>query len=90
MVFPEDGFSPPEGVLAVDITFQFTIPRWVGKNQLRLHGTINYDVRWIFEFAVSNDQDPDCVNSTSRTTIWISRTAVRALGSCWASWPVSQ
>ena len=78
---PEDGFSPPEGVLSVDITFQFTIPRWLGKNQARLRGLINYDVRWVFEFAVSNEQDPDCIGSTSSTTILVDGQIVE-VGAC--------
>lgn len=78
---PEDGFSPAEGVLSVDVTFQFTIPRWLGKNQARLRGIINYDVRWIFQFAVSNDQDPDCVSSASRQTVLIDGQIVE-VGAC--------
>lgn len=60
-----DGFSPPPPpppIITVDITpFQpFVIPEFLGRNQARLQGLINYDVSWRFVFAVSNAQDPQC------------------------------
>jgi hypothetical protein len=60
-----DGFSPPPpppAIITVDITpFQpFIIPEFLGRNQARLQGLIDYDVSWRFVFAVSNAQDPQC------------------------------
>ncbi|MCG3125703.1 MAG: hypothetical protein CHACPFDD_00529 [Phycisphaerae bacterium] len=57
--FPEDGdgFSPPAGdTLFLDFLIQ--IPSWTGRNQARMRGLIDFDVRFLFEFCVTNDQDP--------------------------------
>ncbi len=52
------GLSPPEGQTQIDYTFEFQVPEFEGKNQARLRGLIDYDVRWLMQFVVSNSQDP--------------------------------
>lgn len=58
--YPEEGsgLSPPEGQTQIDYTFRFQVPEFEGKNQARLRGLIDYDVRWLVQFVVSNSQDP--------------------------------
>lgn len=61
--FPEegDGFAPAvAGSTTLTITDIFTVPEWLGRNQARLEGFIDWDVRWIMRVFVSNEQDPDC------------------------------
>lgn len=36
-----------------------TIPEFAGKNQARLRGLIDWDVRWILQLMVSNEQSPE-------------------------------
>jgi len=57
---PEEGqgLSPPEGQTQIDYAFEFQVPEFEGKNQARLRGLIDYDVRWLMQFMVSNSQDP--------------------------------
>jgi len=57
---PEEGqgLSPPEGQTQLDYMFRFQVPEFEGKNQARLRGLIDYDVRWLMQFVVSNSQDP--------------------------------
>jgi hypothetical protein len=61
--FPEDeGFRPPETErvnLFFDVPIVFQIPEFVGTNQLRERGVINFDCEWIVTFAVSNEQSPE-------------------------------
>lgn len=61
--FPdEDGLFPGSGqILTVRHTFQ--IPEFIGQNQAKLRGLINYDVSWFIVIGVSNDQDPGCTGS---------------------------
>ncbi len=58
--YPEEGpgLSPPEGQTQIDYTFRFQVPEFEGKNQARLRGLIDYDVRWLVQFVASNTQDP--------------------------------
>lgn len=79
--FPEDGIAPDEGVSSIQVVLILPIPDWVGKNQARLRGLIDYDVRWLFEFAVSNDQDPDCVSSEAISFVIIDGQLVE-VGAC--------
>lgn len=37
----------------------FVVPEWLGPNQARLRGLINWDVRWVVTIEISNDEDPD-------------------------------
>lgn len=60
-----DGFAPGVGQTTLTISLEFTIPEWVGKNQARLRGDVTWDVRWLVELGVSNNQDPDCQDSAS-------------------------
>jgi hypothetical protein len=57
---PEEGsgLSPPEGGTQIDYTFLFQVPEFEGKSQARLRGLIDYDVRWLVQFVVSNTEDP--------------------------------
>ena len=55
-----DGLKPPAGQTTLDVQLLFTIPTWIGKNQARLRGLIDFDVFWLIRFIVSNDQDPGC------------------------------
>lgn len=54
-----DGLRPPAGQTCLDLFFQFSIPDYLGRNQARLRGDINYDVAWTFVIAVSNEQAPE-------------------------------
>lgn len=63
--FPEDeGLKPASGTtLEFEILFQ--VPAFVGRNQARLRGIIDFDVRWMFHLLVSNEQSPDCTSYVS-------------------------
>lgn len=57
-----DGLRPGMGTsLTFPVTFQ--LPAWVGVNQLRLRGVIDFDVRWQFRLWLSNEEDPECTYS---------------------------
>ena len=53
-----EGLSPPEGGTQIDYRFDLQVPEFEGKNQARLRGLIDYDVRWLMQFVVSNSEDP--------------------------------
>lgn len=50
-----DGFAPGAGN-TVFVQVITTIPQWIGKNQARLRGLIDWDVRFIKFYDVSNEQ----------------------------------
>ena len=54
----ENGFAPPGGETTVEVAVVFQVPTFLGKNQSRLRGYIDFDVRWVTEFSVSNEQEP--------------------------------
>jgi hypothetical protein len=61
--FPEEeGFTPTgsdqNGYFA-EVPLVFQIPEFLGTNQLRHRGRINFDCEWIAIFAVSNEQSPE-------------------------------
>lgn len=39
--------------------FQFYVPEFLGKNQARLRGEIDFDVAWLLTFSASNEQEPE-------------------------------
>jgi hypothetical protein len=55
-------FRPPRytsiGVGTATFTFDFIIPEWLGVNQARLRGEINWDVRWLVTIGVTTEEDP--------------------------------
>jgi hypothetical protein len=55
----DQGFAPPPGELVSTNVISFWVPEFLGRNQDRLRGYIDYDVFWLVEFAVSNEQEPD-------------------------------
>jgi hypothetical protein len=58
--FPEDeGLGPPPGSTILLLDIDFIIPEFIGKSQARLRGDVSYDVRWLVQFDVSNEQDPE-------------------------------
>lgn len=56
--FPQegDGFGAdmPPGT-TVTLLGLFQIPEWVGENQAKKRGLVDYDVSWVVEFCVSNE-----------------------------------
>lgn len=54
-----DGLEPPEGSTELFFNFRFTVPEFIGKNQQRLLGEIDFDCAWIVQLAVSNEQQPE-------------------------------
>lgn len=55
-----EGLRPPPGLPTLDIEILMLIPEFNGRNQGRLRGLFDFDVRWRFLFAVTNTQDPGC------------------------------
>lgn len=63
-----DGFAPGDpAATEFEYTYQLTVPGFVGVNQARLRDLIDYDVRWVLQFSVSNDQDPDFATGAVRS-----------------------
>jgi hypothetical protein len=56
---PLPGTNPPFATTSVT----FSIPQFVGKNQLRLRGIIPFDVQWRFIFAAANEETPELTTS---------------------------
>lgn len=57
--FPEDGFRPPPGQVVLLLAFEMSYPEFVGRNQRRLRGEIDFDCLYELEFAISNESEPD-------------------------------
>jgi hypothetical protein len=53
---PEDGVSPPAGQI-LSYLYVLRIPEFEGKNQARLRGLVDYDVRWIVTLLVWREND---------------------------------
>lgn len=51
------GFRPTDNLLT--LTYTFVLPNFIGANQLRLRGEIDYDVRYFVEIDASNDSSPE-------------------------------
>lgn len=56
---PEVGFAPPRCVEEYVLPLTFQIPPFNGKNQARLRGLIDFDIRYFILIEVANDADPD-------------------------------
>lgn len=54
-----DGLAPAPPETTVEFFVVYSIPPYIGRNQARLRGDINYDVAWSFLIALSNEQEPD-------------------------------
>jgi len=54
----DEGFKPAPGQAYLDREVRFSIPPFNGKNQARLRGLIEWDVRWFLRIEVSNDKEP--------------------------------
>lgn len=61
-----DGFSPVSGN-TVFVVFRLTVPEFKGKNQARLRGLIDWDIRFAVLHDVSNEQSPDRAESFTIT-----------------------
>lgn len=46
------------GAGTATIYFRFLVPQWLGANQARLRGVIDWDVRWEIQIEVSNSESP--------------------------------
>ncbi len=57
--FPEDGYAVPAGQTTAQKDITFVIPEFLGRNQERLAGVVDYDVFWFLRFDASNDQSPE-------------------------------
>ncbi len=55
---PEEAIAPPANASDLMLGLAFTVPEFVGRNQGRLRGLLNFDVRYSFTFEVVNDE-PD-------------------------------
>ena len=67
--FPgDDGLKPASGT-TLEFTFSFQVPSFSGRNQARLRGFIDYDVRWQFHLMISNEQDPGCGSSAQNLVV---------------------
>ncbi|MFO0838714.1 MAG: PKD domain-containing protein [Phycisphaerae bacterium] len=49
-------FRPAAGVTFLDMDLTFSVPEFIGKNQARLRGEIDWDCRWFLQIAVSNNE----------------------------------
>ena len=65
----DEGFRPEGDPLRVVYTFRFQVPEFLGKNQLRLRGIINFDVAWILRFWASNEKQVDDDSSLNRAAV---------------------
>lgn len=69
-VFPEGFFPEEEGFRPIPgpttpyhffYTFFFRVPTFVGQNQLKLSGLIDFDVAYVLEFCATNEKDDETV-----------------------------
>ncbi len=61
-----EGFTPSGDPLRVTYTFRFEVPEFLGKNQSRLRGAIDFDVMWVLVFEAANgNSDSDVRGETS-------------------------
>ncbi|GEM_PF-1807222 len=67
--FPEDGFTVPPGEVVAHQDITFTIPEFLGRNQERLAGFVDYDVFWAIEFAASNDKSAESDGAMNTTEV---------------------
>lgn len=73
--FPEnDGLGPNgangDGNPAQLFEYRFQIPTFVGENQAKLRGLISYDVVWLLNILVSDQQDPGCPQYSNGFVDW--------------------
>jgi hypothetical protein len=55
----DQGFTPALGSTVLTIEFEFAVPDFNGRNQLRLRGLIPMDLQYLVVFAASNEKDPE-------------------------------
>ena len=55
------GFAPPDGQIFFVYEFNFHVPHFLGTNQRRQRGEIDWDVEWQVEFATSNEEGGEIV-----------------------------
>jgi len=72
----EEGFVPFPGELTREIAIIFMVPEFLGKNQSRLRGFIDFDVRWFLRFSVANEDDPE--NDQGVTSAFVTLLAVES------------
>ena len=62
-----DGLGPntqdPNGIPILEYFYSFQVPSFVGVNQAKLRGLIDYDVAWGLWFMASADQGPGCATT---------------------------
>jgi hypothetical protein len=55
----DEGFAPPPGATVSYNSISFYVPEFLGRNQDRLRGYVDYDTFWWLEFTVSNEEAPE-------------------------------
>lgn len=76
----DQGFAPPPGQTVSTNVISFFVPLFLGKNQDRLRGLIDYDVWWMLEFAVSNEEEPGEGAMIDREFVFLQAIESPALG----------